>query len=150
MAPEVVSALIGGVSGLITGAVGSLFAPWVNWGVEKRRLRRQERSDQVAEWRAGVDALRKTEDEVSPIIPFPGGPGRPPSQLVVSTGHGDPLSADVGWMGWFLSLRPHLSSPARAQVDRLRNQRIAERGHGTLPGLLMDEINRIAKGWGLV
>lgn len=25
--------------GLITGALGSLFAPWVNWGIEKRRFR---------------------------------------------------------------------------------------------------------------
>jgi len=30
-------AIISGVFGLIAGAVGSLIAPWVHWGIEKRR-----------------------------------------------------------------------------------------------------------------
>jgi hypothetical protein len=33
----------GAIGGLITGVVASLVAPWSQWGVEKRRLRREER-----------------------------------------------------------------------------------------------------------
>jgi len=47
--------VISGIVGLITGAIGSLVAPWSVWGVEKRRARRQSRVEQVARWR---EALR--------------------------------------------------------------------------------------------
>ncbi len=36
---------IGAVAGLITGTLASLVAPWSQWGVEKRRLRREERRE---------------------------------------------------------------------------------------------------------
>lgn len=35
--------LIVAIIGFCSGAVGSLVAPWVNWGIEKRRDRRNER-----------------------------------------------------------------------------------------------------------
>ncbi|MBC7002756.1 hypothetical protein BIZ37_09330 [Photobacterium sp. BZF1] len=35
--------IIVAVIGLISGGVGSLCAPWVNWGIDKRRLRRTAR-----------------------------------------------------------------------------------------------------------
>jgi hypothetical protein len=34
------SGLTGAIGGLISGTVASLVAPWSQWGVEKRRLRR--------------------------------------------------------------------------------------------------------------
>jgi hypothetical protein len=54
---EVPVALISGGVGLTTGAIGSLFAPWANWGVEKRRLKHQRRVDRIKEWRDGVKNL---------------------------------------------------------------------------------------------
>ncbi|SRX93244.1 hypothetical protein MSP7336_01480 [Mycobacterium shimoidei] len=54
MASEVWAAVIGGVAGLATGALGSVIAPWVNWGIEKRRSDRQHRRDLVKAWREGV------------------------------------------------------------------------------------------------
>jgi len=54
MDPQVQSALIGGVAGFATGTVGSLFAPWSNWGVEKRRIRHERRRAMVDEWREGL------------------------------------------------------------------------------------------------
>lgn len=36
---ELDQAIISGVIGLITGGIGSLIAPWMNWGIEKKRLR---------------------------------------------------------------------------------------------------------------
>jgi len=41
----VTAAIIGGVSGLLAGVVGSLVAPWVHWGIEKRRDRRTVQCD---------------------------------------------------------------------------------------------------------
>lgn len=31
--------------GLVSGAIGSLIAPWINWGIEKKRLTRQARKE---------------------------------------------------------------------------------------------------------
>ena len=39
MSDTIFVAIIGGIAGLIAGAISSLLAPWANWGVEKRRLR---------------------------------------------------------------------------------------------------------------
>jgi hypothetical protein len=37
MSDAILAALIGGIAGLVTGTIGSLIAPWVHWGIEKRR-----------------------------------------------------------------------------------------------------------------
>jgi len=71
MASEVVTALIGGVAGLFTGAIASLAAPWSQWGVEQRRVRHQRRTDLIAAWRAGIEEQRAIEDEISPLIHVP-------------------------------------------------------------------------------
>jgi hypothetical protein len=47
--------IIAGIVGLITGAIGSLIAPWVQWGIEKRRLRRESRREHITVWRTAVD-----------------------------------------------------------------------------------------------
>jgi hypothetical protein len=54
--------VISGIVGLISGAIGSLIAPWSLWGVEKRRAKRQYRVEQIARWR---DALRGDFDRRS-------------------------------------------------------------------------------------
>ena len=51
MDSTVVAAIVGGVAGVVTGGISSVIAPWANWGVEKRQLRRQERVTQIAGWR---------------------------------------------------------------------------------------------------
>lgn len=51
MDPQVSAALVGGGAGLATGVVGSLLAPWSNWGVEKRRGRLERRRQLIDEWR---------------------------------------------------------------------------------------------------
>jgi hypothetical protein len=45
MDATVAAAVIGGVSGLLAGVVGSLVAPWIHWGIEKRRDRRTTQRD---------------------------------------------------------------------------------------------------------
>ena len=39
MSDTIFVAIIGGIAGLIAGAISSLLAPWAIWGVEKQRLR---------------------------------------------------------------------------------------------------------------
>jgi hypothetical protein len=46
-----VNNIIAGTIGLITGAIGSLVAPWINWGIEKRRKRNERRIELIGTWR---------------------------------------------------------------------------------------------------
>jgi len=39
----VLVALIGALAGLISGAIASLIAPWINWGITKKKIRLEER-----------------------------------------------------------------------------------------------------------
>jgi hypothetical protein len=56
-------AITGGISGLITGAIGSLVAPWVNWGIEKRRKKQERRRELIDRARLLLDgkALRRED-----------------------------------------------------------------------------------------
>lgn len=51
MEASIINAVIAGVVGLITGAVGSLVAPWIQWGIEKRRKRYERRVELIKQWR---------------------------------------------------------------------------------------------------
>jgi hypothetical protein len=51
---ELKVAIIAGVVGLLTGVVGSLVAPWVQWGIEKRRFRLNRRLEYIKQWRRFV------------------------------------------------------------------------------------------------
>jgi hypothetical protein len=51
MEVSTINAIIAGIIGLIAGAIGSLIAPWINWGVEKRRKRNERRIELIETWR---------------------------------------------------------------------------------------------------
>jgi hypothetical protein len=149
VASEIVVAVIGGVAGLVTGTAGSLTAPWAQWGVEKRRMQRQRRVDLIAEWRAGIDALRAAEDEAAPHLPFPGAPGRTGGYMVVSTGAPDPPETRDTRQNWYETLSPHLSKDAHESLKALRGQKVAERT-GKIPDLLRAEVARVERDWTLI
>lgn len=46
-----INAAVAGVVGLIAGAIGSLVAPWVQWGIEQKRLRNSRRIELISQWR---------------------------------------------------------------------------------------------------
>ena len=48
---HVVTAVIAGATGLISGVIGSLVAPWINWGIEKKRRALDARAKLVTRWR---------------------------------------------------------------------------------------------------
>ncbi len=49
------SILVPALAGLLAGVVGSLVAPWVNWGIEKRREKHKYRQAIVQRCRELVD-----------------------------------------------------------------------------------------------
>ena len=91
MAPEVWSALIGGVAGLSSGTVAALGAPWAKWSIEKRRLKREHQYRLLESWRAGIAAIPNDAPQT------------------------DGISTD-----WYETLRPYLSADERSQLERPR------------------------------
>jgi len=51
MESSTINAITAGLVGLVTGAIGSLIAPWVQWGVEKRRKKLERRVVLIQRWR---------------------------------------------------------------------------------------------------
>lgn len=51
MKASILGLIISGVVGLLSGAVGSLVAPWIHWGIEKRRDKRAHRRELINSWR---------------------------------------------------------------------------------------------------
>jgi hypothetical protein len=119
MAAEVWTAIIGGAAGMASGAVASLIAPWVKWGIEKRRLKRQRRYDLLDSWRAGIASM-------------------------VSTDHDDFIRTD-----WYETLRPYLREGRRTQLEKPGTVIVpSESGRG-VKDLFTHEVDRIESGWGL-
>lgn len=126
------SAIIGGLAGLVTGAVGSLVAPWVALKVEHQRQVHADRRQRVAEWRAG---LASVEANLTP--------GRNP--FIQGAFVGEP---------WFATLRPHLD-PATVngwESPGARYIHFNEAGsrRDGVAMQLADEIDRIAREWDVV
>ena len=60
--------VIPAIAGLITGAMGSLIAPWANWGIEKKRLLQAARSKLIEEGRVALlHPLPSNEFRILPI-----------------------------------------------------------------------------------
>jgi len=53
------AAIVGGLAGVITGAISSIIAPWANWGIEKQRLLRETRKDIIQNARRTVVSYRQ-------------------------------------------------------------------------------------------
>ena len=51
MNDTIMVALIGAIAGLISGTIASLIAPWINWGVKKKKFRLEERRKLLKEIR---------------------------------------------------------------------------------------------------
>lgn len=137
MASEIVVALIGGLAGLTTGVAGSLFAPWANWGAEKRRLQQERRVQRIAEWRLGVRRLREAEGEYLKSVG-----GHAPA-------YGPQPDATI--RNWWATLRVELAADVAQQIEELSKNTGVEERYGEVPNLLRDEIVRLERDkWKLV
>jgi hypothetical protein len=54
--------IISAAAGLIAGTIASLIAPWVNWGIEKKRMRRQKRQKLLTQLRVYLESSGSRTD----------------------------------------------------------------------------------------
>jgi hypothetical protein len=50
-----ISKILPAILGFLAGIAGSLFAPWVNWGIEKKREKLKYKRELIKCWREYVD-----------------------------------------------------------------------------------------------
>lgn len=121
VASEIAVAVIGGAAGLTTGVVGSLFAPWASWGIEKRRLRREGRIKRIEEWRVGASQLG-----------------------------GDVHFMELEWSPWYTTLVPEMRKATINKIDD-GSQGIPNPNHNEVAMLIIEEIAHIERNkWKLV
>jgi len=60
---ELSKIIIPALAGLLSGVVGSLVAPWVNWGIEKKKLQRQNRVEFIQKARELLSNESLTNEE---------------------------------------------------------------------------------------
>jgi hypothetical protein len=115
------------VIALVSGGVGSLIAPWAQWGIEKRREDRAAHRHLIERWRVGL-----AEWERDPV-----GPELWPTPALA---HRD----------WYQSLRTHLSVVTRTDIEDTHGYGpLDEHGKSRYYDLLSEAIDRMERTWGL-
>ena len=118
--------VIPAVAGLLSGAVASLIAPWIHWGIEKRRQQLAYRRELISGWRKMIQRVTRTQ-----------------------TSETMSLAYLLERYDEFYSLRPHLSQTVIVEIYSGRTHVAG----ATIPaGLVyaLEDIGRIEKEWGLV
>jgi hypothetical protein len=121
VADILLQALPGAMGGLVTGIIASLIAPWVQWAVEKRRSKLNYRQELIRKWRKEIEDLA--------------------------------LGGKVMFGGTvtYSEIRPHLRKEVRDSLEQPRTFRVPNeaRGDNADKAILLDEVARIEKEWGL-
>ena len=98
MEASTINVIIAGIIGLFTGAIGSLVAPWANWGIEKKRIKHERRIKLIQTWRGIIseenfDRYKFIEDPIyGPLRELLSekvreNMGRPENEIHVTMGH---------------------------------------------------------------
>jgi hypothetical protein len=119
--PILLQYVVPAVLGLVAGVVGSLFGPLVQWAVEKRRGRMDYRTALIKQWRNDFEVF-------------------------------DYDSHRLGDSAIYSSVRPHLRTAVRDAIEKPRTAYVPNEGRGgsVKKQMLLDEIARLEKKWGLV
>jgi|SRR5215211_853963 len=119
--PILLQYVLPSVLGLVAGVVGSLVAPWVQWAVEKRRGRTDHRRALIKQWRSDFQQF-------------------------------DYDAHRLGDSAAYSALRPHLRPEVREAIEKPRTAYVSNEGRAgsVKKHLLLDEIARLEKKWGLV
>lgn len=125
MTDSITVALIAAVFGLVTGVIGSLAAPWANWGVERRRVRLASRQARITEWRQAVAAEGYQPDQFRQTTAYTSLRPYLPERLrqAIDAAGSDAITIQAD--GRYAGLQPSATE-------------------------LLDEIGRIERDWGLV
>lgn len=112
--------VISAIVGLLAGTVGSLIAPWVHWSIEKRKSKIEYRREQIRKWREEINASDTN--------------GVKPTDTAA-----------------YSAMRPYLDPEL---VKKLENALTifasGGRGPNTKKLILLDEITRLEREWGLI
>lgn len=123
MGNAVMTMLIASIVGVISGAIGSLVAPWVHWGIEKKRTKLLTRKAIIDECKRQIDIDGYKEFVSKPC---------------------------------YASIRPFLEKEIIEKVEKGDDHIVVVMGSGRTGGannfrpILLDEIARIEKEWGLI
>ena len=118
--------------GLIAGVVGSLIAPWVNWGIEKRREKLLFRRQQLTNWRQLIHDV--SEYQV---------------QSIEETRHSIFRELVQGHKH-FYSLEAHLSERTLSLIENTGGKFWSHDGVDRAFRGLQADVNRIERDWKLI
>jgi hypothetical protein len=128
--------IISGIVGFATGAIASLVAPWVNWGIEKKRQKLNYKREQVAKWRKMIEEVADAQESHKNDL-HSGLSHEPLWARQLLERHAD-----------FYSLQPYLSTKTRAALDG-RTFLVGTTIESSL-AYMVDDIARIEKKWDLI
>jgi hypothetical protein len=114
--PTVWTAIISGVFGI---AAGSAVTAWAQWGIEKRRMKRQRQYNLLDSWRTGVADL--WSDDHTKALGMP----------------------------WYETLRPYLSDDVRSRLEKPRTLLVTPGSGRGIKDLFTGEVDRIELEWGI-
>ena len=116
--------IVVGIVAAIVGFVSGLLTPWVKWEVEKRRERLAYRRRTVEVWRIAIDGEKyEPTDSRSDFLSSPA----------------------------YTSLRPRLTKEGRKKIEAARTVYVGGgRGDSVRKQMLLDEVARIERSWGLL
>jgi hypothetical protein len=119
-----VSEVLVGLASAAAGFASGLLVPWVKWRIEKRQEQHKYRGDTIKGWRAAIEA---EEYDVTDA-----------RSHFLNSAH-------------YSSLRAHMVPEAIQTIEALRTVYVAgARGGHVRNQVLLDEVSRLEKEWGLV
>jgi hypothetical protein len=143
MSDQILTAIIGGIAGLIGGGIVAIIAPWIKWGIEKRKQKLAYRRELITNWRAMIFNVMSVYEEVGAETFF---------DLLEKEPH-------------YLSLKPHITTEAFKKLSKADivpgKIIIVTRGKlgsgssiinpiGRFISILSSEVDRIEQEWDLL
>lgn len=126
---ELSKIIVPAIAGLLSGAVGSLIAPWIHWGIEKRKQRRETQASLLNRARSFLGSETVTNKEFSNHQIY--------SQLKPH------LSAQA-----VKAVEGEYSDKGEVISVVIGNSRVS--GVNPFKNLILDELAALEKKWGLI
>ena len=127
-----VAASSGAIAGLISGVIGSLIAPWVQWTIVKRRNLFNYRRELIRTWREQIESFDHESGNIRGSATYSA--IRPHLKQEVRDSLESPRTV-------------HVEQDSRSGVDGLT---VTGKSPSSVKALLLDEVARIEKERGLV
>jgi hypothetical protein len=112
--------VIPAISGLVSGTIASLVAPWINWRIEQKREKLAYKKEMIRRWRQFLDRDR-------------------------DFGESELLDSAV-----YSEMRPHLSSRTVQSIEGGTIDVQVGRGGYVIRSLILDDISRLEEEWDLI